>query len=128
MSFASLIRSATCPISVSEASTSFIASTSSSLPSLDWTHPLHKLSTTVYSRDNCPVKLLVAATPTSGPQSMLRKESLILANEDVGILTIERIFAPISLAVLTDCKTSAVSPLCEMATKTELLSIGSSAY
>ena len=65
--------------------------------------------------ESWPVKLLVAATPISGPQLTVRKESEILAREDVLILTIERIFVPISLACLTEFKTSAVSPLWDIA-------------
>ena len=66
------------------------------------------------------MKLLVAATPISGPQFRARIESLILARDDVGTFTIERIFAPFSLAFFTECSTSAVSPLWEMAITTEL--------
>ena len=60
--------------------------------------PLHSFSMTVYMTESWPVKLLVAATPTSGPQLIVRKDSLIRAREDVLTLTMESIFAPTSLA------------------------------
>ena len=66
------------------------------------------------------MKLLVAATPISGPQFRIRTESLILARDEVDIFTIERIFDPFSFAFLTECNTSAVSPLWEMAIIAEL--------
>src|SRR5687767_5169785 len=75
-----------------------------------------------------PVKLLVAATPISGPQFVDRQASLALASDDVVTLTIDSILAPWFLASLTESSTSAVSPLCEIATSTELPSIDESAY
>src|SRR6266498_4856013 len=78
--------------------------------------------------DNCPVKLLVAATPTSGPHFISKKQSLNLAREDVGTLTIETTLAFFSLAILTDCRTSAVSPLWEIAMSTAFSSIKSEEY
>ncbi len=66
------------------------------------------------------MKLFVAATPISGPQFKVRIESLIRARDEVGTFTIERILAPFSFAFFTECKTSAVSPLWEMAITTEL--------
>ena len=74
------------------------------------------------------MKLLVAATPISGPQLRVRTESLILARDEVGTFTIERIFAPFSLAFFTECNTSAVSPLWEIATTAELGSKESEEY
>jgi hypothetical protein len=69
---------------------------------------------------SCAKKLFVAATPISGPQFKIRKESLNLAKEDVGTLIIESILDPPSFAFFTEWITSAVSPLCEMAITTEL--------
>ncbi len=43
------------------------------------------------------MKLLVAATPISGPQFKTRTESLILARDDVEILMIESILDPLLL-------------------------------
>src|SRR6266511_2996437 len=79
-------------------------------------------------RASWPVKLLVAATPISGPQFVDRKASLALASDDVVTLTIDNILAPLLFASLTDSRTSAVSPLCEIATSSELLSIDQSRY
>src|ERR1043166_4613706 len=77
---------------------------------------------------NWLVKLLVAATPISGPHFTSRKQSLSLARDDVVTFTIERTFAPFTLAALTDCKTSAVSPPWEMAIRTEFSSNDSQEY
>src|SRR6476660_6894090 len=71
---------------------------------------LQRLLIIPYRTKSCEVKLFVAATPISGPQPISKKQSLILANDDVVILTIERIVAPFCLAALTACRTSALSP------------------
>src|ERR671932_2189804 len=78
--------------------------------------------------ESCPVKLFVAATPISGPQFRVKEQSLIRANDEVGTFTIESIFAPVCLADFTECKTSAVSPLWEIAITAELSSNGPSVY
>src|ERR671923_1363423 len=79
-------------------------------------------------RASWPVKLLVAATPISGPQFMDRNASLFLASDDVATLTIDSILALCLLASLTESSTSAVSPLCDIAIRTESLSMDDSAY
>ena len=59
---------------------------------------------------------------------MSSETSAVLASDDVGTLTIERIFAPAALANLVAESTSAVSPLCEIAITTVSLSIESRSY
>src|SRR5215831_19912078 len=61
------------------------------------------LLTILYRTESCEVKLLVAATPISGPHPISRKQSLILASDDVVILTMDRIMAPLCLADFTAC-------------------------
>ncbi len=72
---------------------------------------------------SCDVKLFVAATPISGPQPIPMISDDSWAREDVKMLTIDSIFALDFFAMFTASKTSALSPLCEMATKMEFGSI-----
>src|SRR5215831_28079 len=89
---------------------------------------LHILLTIPYKTESCDAKLFVAATPISGPHPISKKQSLILANDDVVILTIERILASLFLAAFTACRTSALSPLCEIAITIEWSSMMSWTY
>ena len=62
---------------------------------------------------------MVAATPISGPQFIPIVTSDWRASEEVIMLTTDIILHPAFLAVLTALSTSALSPLCDMATSTE---------
>ena len=69
------------------------------------------------------MKLLVAATPISGPQFIPITMSDSLAKEDVKELIIDIILQSFCFAILTASKTSALSPLCDIAISIELGSI-----
>src|SRR5574338_475290 len=72
---------------------------------------------------NCAVKLFVAATPISGPQPIPITTDDSWAKDDVRILTIDRILALAFFAIFTASKTSAFSPLCDIAIRIEFGSI-----
>src|SRR5579872_5537724 len=84
--------------------------------------PLHILSTILYSTTSCDVKLLVAATPISGPQFSPMEIEDWCTSEDVIMLTIDMIFDPDFLAILTASNTSALSPLCDIAIRIDFSS------
>ena len=66
------------------------------------------------------MKLLVAATPISGPQFRGIEISLSRINEEPGALTKDIILVFLNLASCTALSTSAVSPLCEIVRRTSL--------
>ena len=83
--------------------------------------------TILYNTISCAVKLFVAATPISGPQFIPNTTSPLRVSDDVSKLTIEIILQLLFFAILTASKTSALSPLWDIAIKTESSSIVSGA-
>ncbi len=79
--------------------------------------------TILYSITSCDVKLFVAATPISGPQFKPITTSASLASEDVSRLTIAIILQFAFFAIFTASKTSALSPLWDIAIRMEFSSI-----
>ena len=77
----------------------------------------------MYNTISCAVKLFVAATPISGPQFIPNATSPLRVSDDVSKLTIEIILQLLFFAILTASKTSALSPLWDIAIKTESYSI-----
>ena len=69
---------------------------------------------------NCDVKLLVAATPISGPQFIPITMSDSLERVDVIELIMEIILQLFFFAIFTASKTSALSPLWDIAITIEL--------
>ena len=72
---------------------------------------------------SCDVKLLVAATPISGPQLRLITASDSCDKDEFRWLTIDNILELDSFAIFTASNTSALSPLCEIAINVEFSSI-----
>src|SRR6185437_2427547 len=80
------------------------------------------MSAILYMADNCDVKLLVAATPISGPQFSPTEIDEICARDEVIVLMIDSISVPFSFAIFTASMTSALSPLWDNAMRVDLLS------
>ena len=74
---------------------------------------------------SCDVKLFVAATPISGPQFMPITTDDSCASDEAVRLTIETTLAPARRAASAASITSALSPLCESATRTDSPGTGS---
>ena len=79
--------------------------------------------TILYNTISCAVKLFVAATPISGPQFIPNMTSPLRVSDDVSKLTMEIILQFNFFAILTASKTSALSPLWEIAINIEFSSI-----
>ena len=65
----------------------------------------------------CVANALVLATPFSIPARVKMAASLSLTIEELSTLQILRLFNPALFAILRASNVSAVSPLCEMVTK-----------